>query len=38
VGRPHRFQIALLGIELGAPPVIIALSGPAGAENSTSEW
>ena len=27
VGRPHRLQIALLGIELGAPPAIVALSG-----------
>jgi hypothetical protein len=27
VGRPHRVQIVLLGIELGAPPVMVALAG-----------
>jgi hypothetical protein len=27
VGRPHRVQLALLGIELGAPPVMVALAG-----------
>jgi hypothetical protein len=28
--RPHRVQLALLGIELGAPPVMVALAGAAG--------
>jgi hypothetical protein len=27
IGRPHRVQLALLGIELSAPPVMVALAG-----------
>lgn len=38
VGTPHRAQIALLSVELGAPPMIIALSGAAGGGDSTSGW